>query len=89
MRVFEVDMSSNESVLHHFTDMPDGAFAVGGLIIDKKRTLYGTKQNGGTSSYGMVFELVRRCRREPKIWIDGISEPQPSWSARSASLCPY
>ena len=56
--VFEVDKTGNESVLHNFTDMPDGAFAVGGLLIDKKGTLYGTTANGGTYGYGMVFELV-------------------------------
>jgi uncharacterized repeat protein (TIGR03803 family) len=56
--VFEVDASGKESVLHQFTDVPDGMTPFGGLIIDKKGTLYGTTEHGGDLGFGTVFKLL-------------------------------
>jgi uncharacterized repeat protein (TIGR03803 family) len=55
--VFKLDTSGNETVLHRFTNTPDGAFPVAGLVIDKAGNLYGTTENGGSSGYGTVFKL--------------------------------
>jgi uncharacterized repeat protein (TIGR03803 family) len=56
--VFKVDTSGNETVLHQFTGVPDGTGPFGGLIIDKRGTLYGTTEHGGDHDFGTVFELV-------------------------------
>jgi uncharacterized repeat protein (TIGR03803 family) len=56
--VFKVDTSGNETVLHQFTGVPDGTGPFGGLIIDKRGTLYGTTEQGGDHDFGTVFELV-------------------------------
>ena len=46
------------TILHSFTDGPDGAFPVAGLIQDFHGTLYGTTSGGGTASKGVVFRLA-------------------------------
>ena len=63
--VFELVNSSGtytETVLHSFTNAPDGAQPNGGLVIDAAGNLYGTTQNGGvyvaSGGNGTVFELV-------------------------------
>jgi uncharacterized repeat protein (TIGR03803 family) len=56
--VFQVDASGNETLLHTFTGMPDGFSPFGGLIVDKRGTLYGTTQHGGDHDFGTVFKLV-------------------------------
>lgn len=53
--VFKVDTSSNETVLHSFTNLPDGAEPVAGLVMDKEGNLYGTTVVGGSG--GTVFEV--------------------------------
>ena len=48
-----------ETVLHSFDGNPDGANPLfGGLIFDAAGNLYGTTYQGGTYSYGTVFELT-------------------------------
>ena len=56
--VFEVEASGNETLLYTFTGMPDGFSPFGGLIVDKRGTLYGTTQHGGDHDFGTVFKLV-------------------------------
>ena len=51
-------MAQTEHVLHSFTGGADGLLPVGGLVEDAKGNLYGTTENGGTSDYGVVFELT-------------------------------
>jgi uncharacterized repeat protein (TIGR03803 family) len=55
--VFKLDASGTETVLHHFTGAPDGAFPVAGLMRDSAGNLYGTTQKGGTYDSGAVFKL--------------------------------
>jgi len=55
--VFKVSPSGQESVLHSFTSVPDGAFPLAGLYLDSHGNLYGTTQQGGTG-VGTVFELT-------------------------------
>jgi uncharacterized repeat protein (TIGR03803 family) len=60
--VFEVTSTGTETVLYDFTGRPDGAFPEGTLFRDSKGDLYGTTNDGGSSSCppngcGTVFEL--------------------------------
>ena len=58
--VFELANSSDgyaEKVLYAFTGF-DGAWPLGGLIMDSAGNLYGIASGGGANGYGDVFELV-------------------------------
>src|SRR6266446_8638683 len=55
--VFKLDPSGNETVLHNFTNSPDGAFPDAGLVMDAAGNLYGTTGSGGASNAGTVFKL--------------------------------
>jgi len=56
--VFKVDTSNNtETILHTFTNTPDGAFPVGSLVRDAAGNLYGTTQTGGSANLGTVFKI--------------------------------
>jgi uncharacterized repeat protein (TIGR03803 family) len=51
--------TAQEKVLHNFNnDGTDGAYPQAGLIVDATGNLYGTTNNGGTYTYGTVFELT-------------------------------
>lgn len=47
-----------ETVLYSFAGGTDGRYPVGGVIMDAAGNLYGTTQDGGTSGFGTVFELI-------------------------------
>jgi len=55
--VFKLSPSGAETVLHTFTDSPDGSNPNGGLLRDKSGNLYGTTKSGGSSGNGAVFEI--------------------------------
>jgi uncharacterized repeat protein (TIGR03803 family) len=55
--IFKVDKNGNETVLHSFTDSPDGANPQGRLLRDATGNLYGTTALGGASGNGTVFKL--------------------------------
>lgn len=55
--VFKLDPSGNETVLHTFTQTPDGSGPNGGLLRDRAGNLYGTTSSGGTSNAGILFKL--------------------------------
>ena len=55
--VFKLDTAGNETVLHSFTNTPDGAYPYAGLVKDKADNLYGTTYQGGFYGYGTVFKL--------------------------------
>ena len=46
-----------ETVLHHFSNVPDGDFPAAGLIFDGAGHLYGTTKFGGKLGHGTVFQL--------------------------------
>ena len=50
-----------ETVLYHFSNYPDGAYPVAGLIFDAAGNLYGTTGGGGTRDVGTVFELTPKA----------------------------
>jgi uncharacterized repeat protein (TIGR03803 family) len=58
--VFELSLSGGiwtETVLHSFTDSPDGSDSQAGMTFDKAGNLFGTTLIGGADGYGSVFEL--------------------------------
>src|SRR5437667_269978 len=55
--VFKVDTSGNETLLHAFTNEPDGANPYAGLVTDKRGNLYGATASGGAFGGGTVFKL--------------------------------
>ena len=57
---FELALSAGvwtETVLHTFTNSPDGDAPGAGMVFDKSGNLYGTTAAGGADGYGTVFEL--------------------------------
>jgi uncharacterized repeat protein (TIGR03803 family) len=56
--VFKVTPSGAETVLHTFTDSPDGSNPNAGLLRDKLGNLYGTTKSGGSTGNGAVFEIT-------------------------------
>jgi uncharacterized repeat protein (TIGR03803 family) len=56
-RVFKVDTTGAESVLHSFTGTPDGSQPYAGLVQDAAGNFYGTTYGGGDLGKGMVFKL--------------------------------
>jgi uncharacterized repeat protein (TIGR03803 family) len=47
-----------QTVLHTFTNTPDGSLPQGGLVADKSGNLYGATQFGGSYGVGSIFELT-------------------------------
>jgi uncharacterized repeat protein (TIGR03803 family) len=67
--VFELTLSRGiwtETVLHSFTDSPDGNNPQAGMTFDKAGNLFGTTTVGGTDGYGTVFELMPQSGGEWK-----------------------
>src|ERR1035438_4036954 len=59
--VYKLDTTGNETVLHSFSGVPDGAFPEGGVVADSAGNLYGTTYNGGIPAIyggqGAVYKL--------------------------------
>ena len=55
--VFKIDPSANYSILHAFTDTPDGAICEGGVIMDSAGNLYGATFHGGTYGLGTIYKI--------------------------------
>jgi len=55
--VFKLDTTGKETVLHKFSGSADGAYPFGGLIMDRRGTLYGTTSSGGSSNQGTVYKV--------------------------------
>ena len=47
-----------ETVLHQFTNTPDGAYPYSGVLLDNFGDLYGTTGGGGTYGAGTFYELT-------------------------------
>jgi uncharacterized repeat protein (TIGR03803 family) len=48
---------AQESVILKLTGASDGGNPIGGLIVDSSKNLYGTGSEGGSATFGTVFEL--------------------------------
>jgi len=58
--VFELSRSGGqwtENILHTF-QWSDGAYPYGGVIFDSSGNIYGTASSGGSSGYGVAYELT-------------------------------
>lgn len=63
--VFEVNIKTGaETVLYNFAGGGDGAKPWAELVQDKAGNLYGTTTGGGSSSYGTVFQVVPKTKKE-------------------------
>jgi uncharacterized repeat protein (TIGR03803 family) len=62
--VFKLDATGKETVLHSFTNNPDGAYPQAGLVRDAAGNLYGTTQRGGAVGFGTVFKLTLNTGEE-------------------------
>ncbi len=56
--VFKITPSGTFTTLHSFTDSPDGANPVAGLVQATNGNLYGTTEWGGLYGDGVVFEIT-------------------------------
>jgi uncharacterized repeat protein (TIGR03803 family) len=83
--VFKVDPSGHESVLHAFTNAPDGKAPEAGLLLDATGNLYGTTSAGGPTFMGTVFKLDP-SGHETLLhgWGTGVGDPQASLIADAA-----
>ena len=60
--VFEVAADGTETVLHVFcseSNCNDGAYPLSGLAIDEGGNLFGATVGGGSTGYGVIFELEK------------------------------
>jgi uncharacterized repeat protein (TIGR03803 family) len=55
--VFKVNRAGKVTVLHNFTNVPDGAYPYAGLARDSAGNLYGTTLEGGANGQGAVFKV--------------------------------
>jgi uncharacterized repeat protein (TIGR03803 family) len=55
--IYKVDATGQESIIHSFTNNPDGAYPDSALIFDAQGNLYGTTVSGGVHNAGTIFEL--------------------------------
>ncbi len=54
---FKIDRNDRETILHRFTDGPDGGHPGDTLLLGSDGNLYGTGDSGGTNDAGVVFEI--------------------------------
>jgi uncharacterized repeat protein (TIGR03803 family) len=67
--VFSLTIKSGAyNVLHNFTGSSDGQYPYGTLALDPNGNLYGTTYEGGASSYGTVFEVVPKTKKETVVY---------------------
>lgn len=55
--VFKISPSGTETVLHAFTDSPDGSRPYAGVVLDATGNVYGTTWTGGAYGNGTVFKI--------------------------------
>ena len=56
------------SVLYNFTGSSDGGYPYADVIADTKGNLYGTTCGGGSSGYGVVYEVVPKSKTETVLY---------------------
>jgi uncharacterized repeat protein (TIGR03803 family) len=77
--IYKVTPSGTETVLHAFTESPDGASPFSTLILGKQGEIYGTTANGGVLDQGTVFEITA----------DGTEEVLHAFQGGRDSQTPY
>jgi uncharacterized repeat protein (TIGR03803 family) len=55
--VFKLDPAGDETVLYSFSNGSDGGGPEAGVILDSEGNLYGTTEEGGTATLGVVYKL--------------------------------
>ncbi len=67
--VWEVSSKGKETVLYSFSGAPNGAGAFEqSLAMDTKGNLYGTTEEGGTNSVGIVFKVKIKTGKEAVLY---------------------
>jgi uncharacterized repeat protein (TIGR03803 family) len=62
------------TVLHSFTNSPDGAFPFAGLLRDAVGNIYGTTDGGGASGFGTAFKLtVQTPQQATQVVINSVN----------------
>ncbi len=56
--IFKCSASGKVTLLHTFTDYPDGAYAFASLIQANDGNLYGMTEGGGANGYGCIFKCT-------------------------------
>jgi uncharacterized repeat protein (TIGR03803 family) len=65
--VFELHRTGKLNVLYGFTGL-DGAYPLGGVVLQPGNKLYGTTTQGGSGGWGTVFELDRLTGQETVLY---------------------
>ena len=76
---FKVDASNNETIVHSFGGVGDGAPPGAGLAMDRAGNLYGTTTEGGSSYFGTVFKLDSRGKETVLHTFLGKQGDGPDW----------
>ena len=78
--VFKLTPGGKETTLYSFAGPsggPDGAFPLGGLVVDSAGNLYGTTWQGGTSGEGTVFKVSATGQETVLTSFDGTNGAYP------------
>jgi uncharacterized repeat protein (TIGR03803 family) len=54
--VFKIAVSNEDTILHTFTNQPDGNYPIGDLLLSGD-TLYGVTEHGGDENFGTIFSV--------------------------------
>src|ERR1700720_4320604 len=71
--VFKLEPNGVETVLHMFTNGPDGNTPDAGVVLDAAGDIYGTTSSGGPSNNGAIFELDPSGNEILVIPFDGVN----------------
>lgn len=65
---FKIDMSGHETILHRFTEGPDGGHPAGALLLGSAGDLYGTTTSGGTVDAGGTIFRIDKAGNETVLY---------------------
>jgi hypothetical protein len=66
-----------ETILHSFTNTPDGEYPTAGLLMDDKGNLYGATEGGGTLQGGQYFNWIPPAPRRFSTTFQSIQKAPP------------